>query len=107
MNEAPAEVLKEARQKILAMMDLGLSREALFNLVATSSPTAADSPHNASQQQQHQTQQQQQQPLPQEVKQEQPQPQQQQPLDNSPVNGMSILSCHNLGISASPSLDTN
>ncbi|PKS12394.1 hypothetical protein jhhlp_000598 [Lomentospora prolificans] len=86
MNEAPAEVLKEARQKILAMMDLGLSREALFNLVATSSPTAADSPHNASQQQQHQTQQQQQQPLPQEVKQEQPQPQQQQPLDNSPVN---------------------
>ncbi|CAI4214213.1 unnamed protein product [Parascedosporium putredinis] len=92
MNEAPAEVLKEARQKILAMMDLGLSREALFNLVATSSPTGPEAPQTMIQQPQ---QQQQQQPVQQhhqtlltrpgdgilpEVKQEQ------QSLDTSAVN---------------------
>lgn len=40
MSEAPADVLKEARQRILGLMDLGISRDTLFNLVATSNPTA-------------------------------------------------------------------
>jgi hypothetical protein len=101
MNEAPAEVLKEARQKILAMMDLGLSRDTLFNLVATSNPTAAtDKSQNTSQQQQQQPSQQsqQQQPLParpadgliQDVKQEH---QPTRPIDSGVSNGMSRLAC--------------
>jgi len=101
MNEAPAEVLKEARQKILAMMDLGLSRDTLFNLVATSNPTTAtDKSQNTSQQQQQQPSQQsqQQQPLParpvdgliQDVKQEN---QPTRPIDNGVSNGMSRLAC--------------
>lgn len=40
MSEAPADVLKEARQRILGLMDLGISRDTLFNLVATSNPTS-------------------------------------------------------------------
>lgn len=40
MTEAPAEVLKEARQKIRGLMDMGISREALMSLVATSNPTS-------------------------------------------------------------------
>lgn len=40
MSEAPADVLKEARQKIMNLMDMGISRDALLNLVATSNPTS-------------------------------------------------------------------
>lgn len=40
MNEAPADVLKDARQKILGLMDMGISRDALLNLVATSNPSS-------------------------------------------------------------------
>lgn len=99
MNEAPAEVLKEARQKILAMMDLGLSRDTLFNLVATSNPTTAtDKPQNISQQQQQSQQSQQQQALSarpadgliQDVKQEH---QPTRPIDSGVSNGMSRLAC--------------
>ncbi|SPO07296.1 uncharacterized protein DNG_09990 [Cephalotrichum gorgonifer] len=44
MSEAPADVLKEARQRILGLMDLGISRETLFNLVATSNHSASPAP---------------------------------------------------------------
>ncbi|MBE3045992.1 hypothetical protein IMZ48_26325 [Candidatus Bathyarchaeota archaeon] len=40
MSEAPAEVLKEARQRILGLMGMGISREALMDLVANSSQTS-------------------------------------------------------------------